>query len=145
MRELQTKAFKLWSSDLWPWITLYKSYCLKLTQWKRRVFFLVNSKVSKSTTFWYLTVLEKQHEEPSPYLTKELDRSPMNPTAAPMTAVLWQPNMSVKTLAIGQQKKIIPMDRELTHAVREGQNGHYNMANCICSYPIGYNTYLEWY
>lgn len=67
----------------------------------------------------------------------------MNPTAAPTTAVFRQPNMSVKTLAIGQQKKIIPMDRELTHAVKEGQKGHYDTANGICTYPKGYNTYLE--
>lgn len=67
----------------------------------------------------------------------------MNPTAAPTTAVFRHPNMSVKTLAIGQQKKIIPMDRELTHAVKEAQKEHYDMANCICTYPIGHNTYLE--
>lgn len=62
-------------------------------------------------------------KKPSPYLTKELDKSPTNPTAAPTTAVFRQPNMSVKTLTIGQQKKIIPMERELTHAAREGEMG----------------------
>lgn len=59
----------------------------------------------------------------SPYLTNELDKSPANPTAAPMTAVFRQPNMSVKTLTIGQQKKIIPMEIEPTHAAREGEMG----------------------
>lgn len=60
-------------------------------------------------------------KKPSPYLTKELDMSPTNPTAAPMTAVFRQPNRSVKMLTIGQQKKIIPMEREPTHAVKEGK------------------------
>lgn len=63
----------------------------------------------------------KNMKKPNPYLTKELDMSPMNPTAAPITAVFRQPMMSVKTLTIGQQRKIIPMDRELTHAVKEGK------------------------
>ncbi|KAB0406599.1 hypothetical protein E2I00_014419 [Balaenoptera physalus] len=66
-------------------------------------------------------------KKPSPYLTKELDMSPTNPTAAPTTAVLRQPNTSVKTLTIGQQKKIIPMERELTHAVKEEKKGRYDM------------------
>lgn len=61
-------------------------------------------------------------KKPSPYLTKELDMSPMNPIAAPTTAVFRQPNMSVKMLTIGQQKKIIPMERELTHAVKREKN-----------------------
>lgn len=37
-------------------------------------------------------------------------------TAAPATAVTLQPKMSVKTLTMGEQKKIIPMLREPTHA-----------------------------
>lgn len=81
----------------------------------------------KQQSFWgkkknplrYLTALKKQHrKKPSPYLTKELDRSPVNPTAAPTTAVFRQPYMSVKMLTIGLQKKIIPMDREFTHAAK---------------------------
>ncbi|TNN85436.1 hypothetical protein EYF80_004458 [Liparis tanakae] len=41
------------------------------------------------------------------------------PTAAPATAVILQPKMSVKTLTMGEQKKIIPMEREPTHAARD--------------------------
>lgn len=70
-------------------------------------------------------ILERQYEEPSPYLTKELAMSPMNPTAAPTIAVFRQPNMSVQTLAIGQQKNIIPMERELTNAVKEGEKRNF--------------------
>ena len=84
-------------------------------------------------------------KKPSPYLTKELDTSPTNPTAAPTTAVLRQPNTSVKTLTIGQQKKIIPMERELTHAVKEEKKGCYDMVNSIRPYLIRYNTYSEKY
>lgn len=51
-----------------------------------------------------------------PYVTKELARRPTRPTAAPPTAVILQPRMSVKTLTMGEQKKIIPMEREPTHA-----------------------------
>lgn len=54
------------------------------------------------------------------------DMSPTNSTAAPRTAVFRQPNMSVKTLTIGQQKKIIPMEREFTQAVNREQKGHYD-------------------
>jgi hypothetical protein len=54
----------------------------------------------------------------------------MNPTAAPTTAVLRQPNMSVKTLTMGQQKKIMPMDSEPTHAGEEEEE-HYNIESCI--------------
>lgn len=49
-------------------------------------------------------------------VTKELASSPTRPTAAPPTAVTLQPSRSVKTLTMGEQKKIIPMDREPTHA-----------------------------
>lgn len=50
------------------------------------------------------------------YLTKELERSPINPTAAPTTATFRQPNRSVNMLTIGEQKKTIPIEREVTHA-----------------------------
>lgn len=50
------------------------------------------------------------------YLTKELASRPTRPMAAPPTAVTLQPRMSVKTLTMGEQKKIIPMEREPTHA-----------------------------
>lgn len=50
------------------------------------------------------------------HVTNELARSPTNPTAAPPTAVIRQPRRSVNTLTIGEQKKIIPIDREPTHA-----------------------------
>lgn len=49
-------------------------------------------------------------------MTKELARRPTRPTAAPPTAVTRHPRTSVKTLTIGEQKKIIPMEREPTHA-----------------------------
>lgn len=49
-------------------------------------------------------------------VTKELASSPTRPTAAPPTAVTLQPSRSVKTLTTGEQKKIIPMEREPTHA-----------------------------
>lgn len=51
-----------------------------------------------------------------PYVTKELASRPTRPTAAPPTAVTLQPRTSVKTLTMGEQKKIIPMLREPTHA-----------------------------
>lgn len=51
-----------------------------------------------------------------PYLTKELARRPTRPTALPATAVTLQPKMSVKTLTMGEQKKIMPMEREPTQA-----------------------------
>lgn len=51
------------------------------------------------------------------YLTKELASNPTKPTAAPPMAVILQPSMSVTTLTMGEQKKIIPMEREPTHAV----------------------------
>lgn len=50
------------------------------------------------------------------YVTKELAKRPTRPTAAPPTAVILQPRMSVKTLTMGEQKKIIPMESEPTHA-----------------------------
>lgn len=50
------------------------------------------------------------------YVTKELARRPTRPTAAPPTAVTLQPKMSVKMLTMGEQKKIIPMEREPTQA-----------------------------
>lgn len=83
--------------------------------------------------------MKSDMKKPSPYLTKELDKSPANPTAAPMTAVFEQPNMSVKTLTIGQQKKIIPMERELTHAAREGEMGDI-MTRGILVVLISYNV-----
>lgn len=49
-------------------------------------------------------------------MTKELAKRPTRPTAAPPTAVILQPRMSVKTLTMGEQKKIIPMESEPTHA-----------------------------
>ena len=49
-------------------------------------------------------------------VTKELASNPTRPTAAPPTAVTLQPSRSVKTLTMGEQKKIIPMEREPTHA-----------------------------
>lgn len=49
-------------------------------------------------------------------MTKELASRPTMLTAAPATAVTLQPKMSVKTLTMGEQKKIIPMLREPTHA-----------------------------
>lgn len=70
-------------------------------------------------------------KQPHPYLTKELDMRPMNPTAAPTTAVFRQPNMSVKTLTMGQQKKIMPMDSEPTHAGKEGEHYVANRTHAI--------------
>lgn len=55
-----------------------------------------------------------------PYVTKELARRPTRPTAAPPTAVVLQPRMSVQMLTMGEQKKIIPMESEPTHAARHG-------------------------
>lgn len=54
-------------------------------------------------------------------MTKELARRPTRPTAAPPTAVILQPRMSVKMLTMGEQKKIIPMESEPTHAARQKQ------------------------
>lgn len=59
----------------------------------------------------------------SPYVTKELARRPIRPTVAPPTAVTLQPRMSVKMLTMGEQKKIIPMEREPTHAATETHKG----------------------
>lgn len=39
------------------------------------------------------------------------------PTPAPITAVFRHPNLSVHTLTTGEQKNIIPIDSEFTHAV----------------------------
>lgn len=50
------------------------------------------------------------------YVTKEQANRPTKPIAAPPTAVILQPRMSVKTLTMGEQKKIIPMEREPTQA-----------------------------
>lgn len=47
---------------------------------------------------------------------KELERSPMKAMAAPKAAVVLQPIRSVKMLTIGEQKKIMPMAKEPTHA-----------------------------
>lgn len=73
----------------------------------------------------------KQHQDPTEprldqwaslfqleitYVTKELAKRPTRPTAAPPTAVILQPRMSVKTLTMGEQKKIIPMESEPTQA-----------------------------
>lgn len=65
----------------------------------------------------------KNIEETKSLPYKRLDKSPTNLTGKPTTAVFRQPNMSVKTLTIGQQKKIIPMERELTHAAKRGRWG----------------------
>lgn len=51
-----------------------------------------------------------------PYLVKELERSPMKAMVAPMAAVVLQPSRSVKILTMGEQKKIMPMAKEPTHA-----------------------------
>lgn len=51
-----------------------------------------------------------------PYLVKELERSPMKAMVAPMAAVVLQPSRSVKMLTMGEQKKIMPMAKEPTHA-----------------------------
>lgn len=67
----------------------------------------------------------KQHQDGTLWLThvtKELAKRPTRPTAAPPTAVILQPRMSVKTLTMGEQKKIIPMESEPTHA--EGTEKH---------------------
>lgn len=50
------------------------------------------------------------------HLVKELERSPMKAMAAPEAAVVLQPIRSVKMLTIGEQKKIMPMAKEPTHA-----------------------------
>lgn len=60
---------------------------------------------------------------PQPYLVKELQRSPMKAMVAPMAAVVLQPILSVKMLTMGEQKKIIPMAREPTHAGEREQEG----------------------
>lgn len=59
------------------------------------------------------------------YLTKELDRSPTKPNAAPVTATFRQPNRSVNMLTIGEQKKTIPIDSELTHAAEQKKTAHF--------------------
>lgn len=58
-----------------------------------------------------------------PYLVKELERSPMKAMVAPMAAVVLQPMRSVKMLTMGEQKKIIPMAREPTHAGEREERG----------------------
>lgn len=60
---------------------------------------------------------------PQPYLVKELERSPMKAMVAPMAAVVLQPIRSVKMLTMGEQKKIIPMAREPTHAGEREEKG----------------------
>lgn len=64
---------------------------------------------------------EQQTEERLTYLTKELANKPTRATAAPPTAVTRQPRRSVKMLTMGEQKKIMPMEREPTQA--EGHTG----------------------
>lgn len=54
---------------------------------------------------------------------KELERSPMKAMAAPVAAVVLQPSRSVKMLTMGEQKKIIPMAREPTHAGEREEKG----------------------
>lgn len=49
-------------------------------------------------------------------MVKELERSPMKAMAAPKAAVVLQPIRSVKMLTMGEQKKIMPMAKEPTHA-----------------------------
>lgn len=61
------------------------------------------------------------------YLTNELDKSPTSATAAPTTATFRQPNRLVNTLTMGEQKKIIPMDREPTQAVEKIKNRTVNL------------------
>ena len=43
----------------------------------------------------------------------------MKATAAPAVAVILQPKRSVNTLTMGEQKKIIPIDRAPTHAAEK--------------------------
>lgn len=57
-------------------------------------------------------------------MTKELAMRPIRATAAPPTAVILQPKMSVKMLTMGEQKKIIPMDSEPTQAETDIQRIH---------------------
>lgn len=64
-----------------------------------------------------------QGAAPQPYLVKELERSPMKAMAAPVAAVVLQPSRSVKMLTMGEQKKIIPMAREPTHAGEREEKG----------------------
>lgn len=58
-----------------------------------------------------------------PYLVKELESSPMKAMAAPVAAVVLQPIRSVKMLTMGEQKKIMPMAKEPTHAVEKEKKG----------------------
>lgn len=53
----------------------------------------------------------------------------MKATDAPTTATARQPNMLVNILTMGEQKKIIPMDREFTHAVEKIKNIRMNLLN----------------
>lgn len=59
-----------------------------------------------------------------PYLVKELERSPMKAMAAPEAAVVLQPIRSVKMLTMGEQKKIMPMAKEPTHAREREKRGN---------------------
>lgn len=61
---------------------------------------------------------------PQPYLVKELERSPMKAMAAPEAAVVLQPIRSVKMLTMGEQKKIMPMAKEPTHAREREKRGN---------------------
>lgn len=47
----------------------------------------------------------------------------MNASAAPLTAVFLQPKRSVNMLTTGEQKKIMPMARAPTQAVKEEERG----------------------
>lgn len=65
------------------------------------------------------------------YLTNELARSPTKATAAPTTATVRQPYILVKILTIGEQKKIIPIDKEFTNAAEKIKNVTMNLLNKV--------------
>ena len=91
---------------------------------------------------FYVTVDTRDGEEEAAYVTKELASSPTRPTAAPPTAVILQPSRSVKMLTMGEQKKIIPIDREPTKAAKvkhKEQRGYTADSNLTTLHTI-YNT-----
>lgn len=75
-------------------------------------------------------------------MTKELANKPTRATAAPPTAVTRQPSISVKMLTMGEQKKIMPMDREPTQA--EGHRGEVSTHTTTTTH-IHTNTRKEGY
>lgn len=62
------------------------------------------------------------------YFTKDVLRSPMKASAAPLTAVFLQPKWSVNMLTTGEHKKIMPMAKAPTQAA-EKETIHHQLEN----------------